>query len=127
MTTEVKPFGELTENEQVELFRAWLRGATIEYLICGEWKSSDAPAWSACNRYRIALTKPSIDWSHVAPEFKCLAQDADGYAYLFAGEPRIDGKQWLGGCEIVSAKSFTSYKPGTCDWRDSLVRRPEGE
>lgn len=72
-----------------------------------------------------------IDWSHVAPEFKWMARDdKDQSAFLFTEEPFLDGGVWesrgfwhcLG--SDAPAAAFASYKPGTCDWKDSLVKRP---
>lgn len=77
-------------------------------------------------RTNPAPTKPSIDWSHIAPRFKWLARDNDGEAYFFEKEPTAGRWRWcvLGGYGI--AHTLASYHPGTCDWRDSLIQRPEG-
>ena len=70
-------------------------------------------------------TKPSIDWSHVSSEFNYLVQDSDGEGYLCGEEPTCVESGWGSESHYVSATAFTSYEPGTCDWRDSLVKRPE--
>ena len=68
-------------------------------------------------------SKPSIDWSHVSSEFNYLIQDSDGAGYLCSKKPaRVEGG-WNVESHYVSANPFTSYVPGTCDWRDSLVKR----
>lgn len=72
-----------------------------------------------------AATKPSINWSHVSPEYNYLAQDADGYGYLCGKEPSRNTTIWGMESLYISATTFTSYIPGTCDWKDSLVKRPE--
>ena len=72
-----------------------------------------------------AVTKPSIDWSHVSSEFNYLVQDSDGEGYLCGEEPACVESGWGSESHYVSAGAFTSYEPGTCDWRDSLVKRPE--
>lgn len=33
---------------------------------------------------------------------------------------------WMAEQEYIPASNFASFKPGTCDWKDSLVERPEG-
>ena len=69
-------------------------------------------------------TKPSIDWSHVSPEYNYLAQDANGDGYLCGKEPSHHTSAWDMEFPYLSATTFTSYVPGTCDWKDSLVKRP---
>ena len=71
-----------------------------------------------------SVTKPSIDWSHVSPEYKYLAQDANGGGYLCGKEPSHYTSAWSMEFPYLSATTFTSYVPGTCDWKDSLVKRP---
>ena len=74
-----------------------------------------------------SLTKPSIDWSHVSPEYNYLVQDSDGEGYLCGEEPACVESGWCAESHYVSANALASYVPGTCDWQDSLVKRPEGE
>ncbi|MBL4820172.1 MAG: hypothetical protein JKY98_04145 [Gammaproteobacteria bacterium] len=78
------------------------------------------------NRYRISVTKPSIDWSHVHEDYKWLAIDKDSIGYiLHEMKPEISGSIWSSRAREITASNFTSFKPGTCDWKDSLVERPE--
>lgn len=73
------------------------------------------------------VTKPTINWDHVHSKFKYLAQDADGSAWLYAEKPQINHSSHrsavLGG--HAKAESHATYDPGTCDWKDSLVKRPD--
>ena len=71
-----------------------------------------------------AVTKPSIDWSHVSSEFNYLVQDSDGEGYLCSEKPSRVKSGWIAGSPSISAIPFSSYVPGTCDWEDSLVKRP---
>ena len=71
-----------------------------------------------------ATVKPSIDWSHVSPEYNYLAQDANGDGYLCGKEPLCHRTAWDMESPYLSATTFTSYVPGTCVWKDSLVKRP---
>ena len=72
-----------------------------------------------------AVTKPSIDWSHVSPEYNYLAQDSNGQGYLCGKKPQRMDYAWdMGPSPYIRATTFTSYTPGTCDWTDSLVERP---
>jgi hypothetical protein len=73
------------------------------------------------------VTKPSINWGHVRGEYNYLAQDIDGSAWLYWEEPKLGEVGWdvaLG--DFALADSHVSYTPGTCDWKESLVERPEG-
>ena len=71
-----------------------------------------------------ATVKPSIDWSHVNENFKWLAMDADGESYLYTDKPQQGEQQWTTNLPYTPAIYFASFVPGTCDWRDSLVKRP---
>ena len=71
-----------------------------------------------------AITKPSIDWSHVSPEYNYLAQDENGDGYLCGKNPHRVDMIWSMETPYISATTFTSYVPGTCNWKDSLVERP---
>ena len=71
-----------------------------------------------------ATIKPSIDWSHVSSEFNYLVQDSDGEGYLCGEDPACVESGWGSESHYICAGAFTSYEPGTCDWRDSLVKRP---
>lgn len=72
-----------------------------------------------------ATTKPSIDWSHVNERFQWLATDDDGKSYLYVEEPLQDEHRWETGLTFASAANFASFVPGTCNWKHSLVKRPE--
>ena len=69
-------------------------------------------------------TKPSIDWSHVNERFQWLATDDDGKSYLYVEEPQQDEHRWETGQTYTSAAHFASFTPGTCNWKHSLVKRP---
>ena len=73
------------------------------------------------------VTKPSINWEHVRDEYNYLAQDIDGSAWLYWEEPKLSELGWaaeLG--DFALADSHASYTPGTCDWKETLVKRPTG-
>ena len=72
-----------------------------------------------------SVTKPSIDWSHVSPEYNYLAQDENGDGYLCGKNPHRKNTAWTMESPYIRATTFTSYEPGGCDWKDSLVKRPD--
>ena len=73
------------------------------------------------------VTKPSIDWSHVKEDYKWLSVNANGSANVYENEPKVGVcGYWYnpkGGSDKVNV--LASYVPGTCDWNDSLVKRPQ--
>ena len=72
-----------------------------------------------------ATVKPSIDWSHVSEDFQYLAMDSGGLHHLFVEKPDPIAVEWTTYALYIYAEHFTSFTPGTCDWRDSLVKRPD--
>ena len=72
------------------------------------------------------LVKPSINWEHVRGEYKFLAQDSTGVAWLYSEEPTLGEDFWDVSMGLFAlADTHTSYTPGTSDWKDSLVARPK--
>ena len=73
-----------------------------------------------------SATKPSINWEHVKSEYKWLSVDKDGSAYVYKDEPERNGSDhWYShNGSFKEVKGLASYTPGTCDWKDSLVKRP---
>ena len=73
-----------------------------------------------------AVTKPSIDWSHVKDEYKWLSVDKEGSAYVYENEPEHSESDYWYSQEGIhyEVSGLASYTPGTCDWEDSLVKRP---
>ena len=72
------------------------------------------------------VVKPFINWEHVRDEYKFLAQDENGNAWLYWEKPLTGDGRWLttrGECS--EADSYASYTPGTVDWKDSLIARTE--
>ena len=72
-----------------------------------------------------AVTKPSIEWSHVSEDFQYLAMDSGGLHHLFAEKPEPIAVEWTTHALYIYAEHFASFTPGTCDWKDSLVERPD--
>lgn len=110
---------------------AWVDGAEIEgrnpeatYPVPNNWVICKNPEWLNCWEYRIALTKPYINWEHVAPEYVALATDKRGKSYLFTKIPDASAHMWVAFSTWTCAEAFQSFVKGTCDWKDSLVIRP---
>lgn len=123
----MKTFGELTREEKIELVTAWIDGAEIEVFNSG-WVQLSEPSWYKEATYRIKQTKPSINWDHVHEDYKWLTVDCAGRSYLYKKKPSIYRTFWGpsdGSSDYCEATAIISCKPGTCDWKDSLVERPK--
>ena len=126
-----------TTAEKIAVMQAWEEGKPIEWRIKNAAMHfvgiCDTPSWdwSSCE-WRIAVTKPSINWDHVSPEYNWLARDksddADLNCFLYTGKPLNSSweERWviLAPAKYASAEGFASLYRGTCDWKDSLVMRP---
>ena len=112
---------------------AWVDGAEVEYKtsLSVTWRVANTPDWYEQHEYRIHLTKPSINWSHVHPQYTHMATDKDGRTWLYHNHPPCGESHWVDPCDlnfpVSKAETFASFKAGTCDWKDSLVARPQGE
>jgi len=117
--------------EMIAVMQAYVDGKEIEVSYDGApFKTVDVPLWNWDYReYRIATIPDSINWDHVAPEWKWMARDEDGSVYFYTKEPsRREYENWfrrVSGSVITDVIGFASYTRGTVDWKDSLVRRPE--
>lgn len=121
------------EKKHRAVAHAWVDGAEVEWRPLGSnepWRpiAGNLISWAEFNEYRIKPTKPtkpSIDWSHVDKRYNWLAKNDDGNAFLYDRVPWSQGYAFVGWAgSYVRADAFSSYSPGTCDWRDSLIVRP---
>jgi hypothetical protein len=136
LTNITTPFG-LLDPETAKALKE-CGGPWEFYTDHGIWKPADDPAWVWRTVYRKAAdTKPSIDWTHIAEGWNWLARDADGLGFLYTEKPQVFTTCWMGeGKEYARThtsyrfgtcdwrNSLISYRPGTCDWRESLICRP---
>lgn len=120
-------FGCLDRSEKVKLFESWIDGKPIEYWDGKVWVAAPAyPRWDPSIAYRVPVVKPSIDWSHVAPAYKWLAVDKDGFGYLYEHQPGKGRESWdesRVADNPIRADYFASFNPGTSPWDQSLVER----
>lgn len=120
-------------RKAAEVMQAYADGAEVEWCFRGtlrpEWHWDEAPTFDWYSyEYRVKQVVPdSIDWSHVAPEYKWMARDESGDTFLFGNKPGSEDGQWKTlSRDLASVSGFISYTRGTTDWEDSLVARPEG-
>jgi hypothetical protein len=81
-------------------------------------------AYAAPEPEKEPTAKPSINWDHVGGEFNTMATDEGGLTWLYERSPILGINTWFKGGWTRLTHDFTSFKPGTCDWKDSLVLRP---
>lgn len=130
------PFGLLTDAERRELT---FEGPWEYFDEDGVWSPLHGgdPAWIPVRAYRRApkpaAIMPTVDWSCFGPAIKAVAWEPDGRAFTYCGIPtahenprtwvRPDQRDALDVARCYPAHAVTR---GTCDWKDSLVIRPEG-
>ena len=74
------------------------------------------------------VTKPTVNWDHVNSRYNYLAQDESGTCWVYEHVPILIEDEWAssrGDC--TPADCLQSLVPGTCFWKESLVKRPEGD
>ena len=106
--------------------RVEIEGVAFTYTISG--KTSRNHKIPSLYPYPVEvvkkLVKPSINWEHVRDDYKFLAQDANGNAWLYWEKPMLGDGCWIttrGECS--EADSYASYTSGAVDWKDSLIAR----
>lgn len=122
-------------REMIKVMQAYVDGREIDVRPQGdnidwEYMKGVSPSWNWFHMdYRIATTPDSIDWSHVAPEWKYMARDHVGNVWLYSKKPKLEYSGYWGVHDVNSDRTwivaFASYRRGTVDWKDSLVVRPE--
>ena len=127
LTKITTPYG-LLDDETKEALKA--HGGPYEFwgFSQAKWFPSN-PSWHRGIIYRVAHDKDTINWDHVADKFICMARDKNGEAYVYGLEPTKGSHAWRidVGYNMSSVDVLSSYKRGTCDWRNSLMFRPGHE
>ena len=116
-------------NKHYDLIIAWAGGHNIEMYSAefDKWVAAATPTWNPNYQYRFTLSKPSINWDHVSPEYIALAVDRDGVAYLYKDTPYIKtADAWGSPTTCVNATAIASLIVGNYHWKDSSITRPIG-
>jgi hypothetical protein len=117
----------LSEAEQAELAAEYEAGRVLFMGHGLGWYPKPNFVFNPYTVYRITkpeLTKPSIDWDHVDDWVTCMATDQIGRHQFFESRPVKDTWGWVSDGRIEMVEAFKSFRPGTCDWKDSLVMKP---
>jgi hypothetical protein len=112
----------LTEEQRVAIYQdATDWGVGVPTVIVSILRD----AYVAPEPEKEPTAKPSVNWIHISAEFNAMAtDDEDRFTYLYEKTPALGRNEWRERGRVIMASVFTSFKPGTCDWKDSLVLRP---
>jgi len=128
LNEDMKQFKDLSDEEMLAVIKAKMKGeCDIYYANSNEWISGAHDSLVFNHVYR---TKPQIKkqlvipWEMLPDDVQYVAMDKDGELFGYATEPRCSGDCWtnIGNCFRLKLKIDTSG----IDWKDSLVKRPEG-
>ena len=72
------------------------------------------------------LTQDTVPWEQIPKGLDWAARGASGRADVFEDEPHRLDAVWIGTRTSRIDHIHAGYQRGTCDWKDSLQRRPEG-
>ena len=101
----------------------------IRYGDEGRFILRDNPTWEEWCEYRIPVTKDTVRWDVLPDWVMYVARWKHGVVMMFDQEPRVAGISWESYLRnTVSMEiplGFKIHTPGTCDWKDSLIKRPE--
>lgn len=114
----------------IEIMQHFVDGGEVEEdLITDVFTISEDPMWDWENcTYRKKLTKDKFtNWEILPPEYKWIARDGNGYVYAGTYPPEIEACdwRWVHTKHLIRVDMLTCFKRGTCDWKDSLIVRPE--
>lgn len=129
------PLKDMSEEEQAAIFKLWVKGEVEYYQPYFDlYNPADTIFIEGIYRAKpVELIPDSLDWSHVSDEFICMVRfNEDSSAFLATAYPCMD-KDAEGyyfspsQTDVIThpARIFASYKRGTVDWKDSLIKRPE--
>lgn len=118
------------DNDTRARFQAWPYGWNF-LGASGDWRSAREPSWLANCVYRARpapLTQDVYPWEQIPKGMDWAARDVSGLAFTYAGVPVAGKLQWCssGGDFARIDNCHVGYQRGTCHWKDSLQRRPEG-
>ena len=125
LTKNEKAFGFLDVATQ-EAFRNH-KGPIQRYRHKGWCDLLARPLWLPSHIYRAKpgpLTKPSPPWDVIADWVNFVFREERGTIWGCDHGPFNHGVGWGSHGNVELLSGVIKIDPGTCDWRDSLVRRP---
>jgi hypothetical protein len=131
LTKIQKPFGLLSPKTQKRLIAHRLAGGTLHLLGQGGWRDIDKDAHiHSYITYRAKPdpepTKPDAPWEFLPKWATCIAADKSGRMVCYELRPEMGVVCWRRpGGRYLEITDLQGVTPGTCDWRESLVERPQ--
>jgi hypothetical protein len=116
-----KPLGMYPEEVREALQK---HGGPYEWFNGERWRSCEELDMEFAQRL-APLTKPAPPWNMLADWVQWVARDEDGEFWAFNEKPELGKSAWWDAYSWETLRTL-KFDPGTCDWRDSLVERPEG-
>lgn len=120
-----------TTQEKIAIMQAHIDGKQIE---CNNGHAGwivlqDAsPVWNwAHYQYRINTDEPiSFDWSVISDDYKFATVNSNGDAAAHTIEPQLTATGlWYGNQQDCDIHHLKSFKRGTVNHANSLIKRPE--
>lgn len=104
----------------------WVDGEDVESRWPDQdfWYPDPDPEWCEEKEYRAKPSLPEFDWSQISDSFNYITMDRDGNPSAFEKLPIRGRTYWNASSgKKVDVGHFKCFKPGTCDWRFSLIVR----
>lgn len=120
---EKKPFREMTPEERSAIVEAHIVGIT-DIVTNDVWMHADKNSLLPSYAYRTRPRQLIIPWEVIKPEYKWAAMDVDGTVCFYAAKPHTCADGWYSAS--FEAQVILNIDTTGIDWRESLVKRPEG-
>lgn len=131
LNEEKKRLEDLSEDEQLIVFKGFIGGCLESYFVDSGWISYKNSTLNMTYIYRVPPRKTKIDWSCINPNLKYFAIDNNGERWFYSEKPKISVLTW--DCynhvmtESACLLSDKVIQIGDEPWQESLIERPEGE
>lgn len=123
----------ISVKEMIAVMQAYDGGARVQARTrgaSGAWIDVDIPSfdWFSQEYRAKPVAADEINWSEVHEDYKFMARDQSGDAYVFSTTPinRVASGYWTSEDGLMEQVNglLSSYRNNGKDWKDSLVERP---
>ena len=92
---EYVTYGELSREDQIALFTAWLDGGVIQFTdsLYGKWKTVTTPDWNGDSMFRIKPGKFIFNWDSIDPRWINLSRESDKW-HMCTGPVEFSSGDW---------------------------------
>lgn len=119
----------MNKDEWMKVASAFYDGEDIEIEVGDfyEWRILVSGFLELGNNYRVKPVAASIDWDAVLFDFICTDSDGKSFGHFERPEEKSEYFKSTEKLEIRLDGVISSFKPGNCHWKESLVCRPAPE